>query len=354
MQLKTILSWGILACLLTNNVVQAAANISDQSLSEYRYVTFDDIAKPKKEDLTTEQEKLLKSYVLKKYDKYFKYENYGAYTVNDRFVYVKLYLMLKDEFISEWRDLQRQRAMSGEKRLPSLTYDLAVIDKEKNTAFPLDVPYKTEDGVLRFHFSGCLNNQFAFESDINLDGKKELFFIRGYQSGFDVYNTVFHQYKLYLLADFDNLLFDEWLTNIDHGYVDPVSYKKPNITGLGGGTPYPYLVKYDEYGNLVKPDGLGLKRYNSQFFFDYIDKDDKGISKQLVLIWSRIYRPSPDSKNRDFILDEERFKWYEGDVLEKTAFVEKSVTEEAFKAFLAEYSLSFEDGLTEKRLCGVK
>ena len=354
MQLKTILLCGVLICLLMANAVQVSAS-SHSPLAEYRYVTFDNILRPRKVNLTIEQEKLIDSFVLKQHGKFFNYDNYGAYVVNDRFVYVKLYLMLKDEFISEWRNLQRQRAMSGEKRQQSLFYDFAVIDIENLLASPLGVTYKPEDGVLRFYYPGCLNEQFTFESDINQDGQKELFFIRGYQSGFDVYNTSFHQYKLYLLSDHNTLLFQEWVANIDHDYVQPDSYRKPNITGLAGTElDSHYTVKYDDYEDLVKSDKSGLKRYNSQFFFDYIGKDDNIISKQLVLVWSKIYRPSPDPKNRDFVLDEERFKWNEGDVSKKTAFVEKLVTEETFKTFLANYNLSFEDGLTEKRLCDVK
>lgn len=356
MQLKTITLWGMLSCFLIAGAAQVSASDQSVALAEYRHVSFDGIGKPEKVELTIVQEKMIDAFVLKQYGKFFDYNVLGVYTVDERYFYVKLYLMMKEEYGTEWLQLQRERAMSGKSRQPILTYDFAVIDTEEAKVFPLGISYKPEDGVVRFHFGNCLNELFAFESDINLDGKKELFFIRGYESGFDAFSSVFNHYKLYLLTDYNTLLFQEWLSNIDHSYIRPDEYKKPNITGMAGSqvTPEHYEIKYDGYDEFVKTDRSGLRRYNSQFIFDYIDKDDKGISKQLVLVWSKIYRPSPDPKVREFVLTEERFKWYEGDVLKKTAFVEKSVTEEAFKAFLAGYNLSFDDGLTEKRLCGVE
>ncbi len=352
MQLKTTILWGVLSCLL---LASMQVNANKQDDAEYRYVSFDDITPPKKVDLGLEQEKLVDGFVLEQYGKFFDYKPLGVYTVDSRFIYVKLYLMLKEEYGTEWLQLQRERAMKGKPRQPTLTYDFAVIDLEEARAFPLGVNYIPEDGVLRFHFGSCLNERFVFEKDINQDGKNELFFIRGYETGTDAYTSVFSHYKLYLLADYNTLLYQEWLANIDHSYREPTSYEKPNITGMAGTELDPtYSIKYDGYDDLVKADGLGLKRFNSQFYFDYIDKEEKGISKQLVLVWSKIYRPSTDPKEREFVLTEERFKWYEGDVLKKTTFVEKPVTEETFKAFLADYNLSFDDGLTEDRLCDVK
>ena len=353
MQLKTTILWGVLSCLLLASI-QATANSQDDA--EYRYVSFDDITPPKKVDLSLEQEKLVDGFVLAQYGKFFDYKPLGVYTVDSRFIYVKLYLMLKEEHGTEWLQLQRERAMKGKPRQPTLTYDFAVIDLEESRAFSLGVNYIPEDGVLRFHFGSCLNDQFVFEKDINQDGKNELLFIRGYETGTDAYTSVFSHYKLYLLADYNTLLFDEWLANFDHGYVEPASYEKPNITGGAGSQVMPdrYSIRYDGYEDFVKTDRSGLKRFNSQYYFDYIDKEEKGISKQLVLVWSQIYRPSPDPKSRDFVMTEERFKWYEGDVMKKTAFVEKPVAEEEIKAFLADYNLSFDDGLTGKRLCDVK
>lgn len=359
MQLTMIKLWAILSCFLIAGVVQVTANAQDVPLTEYRNVTFNELSRPKKVDLNIEQEKLVDDFVLKQHGKFFNYENYGAYAVNDRFVYVKLYLMLKDEVVSEWRKLQRQKALRGQKRQQSLFYDFVVIDTQKAKAFSLGITYKPEDGALRFSYLSYLNEQFVFEKDINQDGVNELFFIRGYESGFDFFNTAFNQYKLYLLADYNSLLFQEWVKNIDHGSIpQDISLserKKPNITGLAGTElDLFYTIKYDDYEDLIKDDKSGLKRYNSQFYFNYIDKDERGISKQLILVWSKIYRASAKSNESEFGLTEEHFKWYEGDVTKKTAFVEKPVTEEAFKEFLANYNLSFDDGLTGKRLCDVK
>lgn len=356
MQLKTTILWGVLNCLVLASI-QVTANKQDDT--EYRYVSFDDIKLAKKVDLTFEQEKLIEAFVLKQHGAFFNYSNYGTYVVNDRFVYVKLYLTIKGNMGRKWREYQRQRLNKGMQPANSMFYDFTVIDTEEAKAFSLGINYIPEDGILRFHFGSCLSERFAFEQDINQDGKNELFFIRGYESGFDFFNTSFNQYKLYMLADYDSLLFQEWVTNIDHGTVPqdiPISeYKKPNITGLAGTAIDPfYTIKYDGYDDLIKDDKSGLKRFNSQFYFDYIDKEEKGISKQLVLVWSKVYRPSPDPKSRDFVMTEERYKWYEGDVTAKTAFVEKPVTEEDFKAFLTDYKLSFDDGLTGERLCNLK
>lgn len=355
MQLKTTIFWCVFSFLLFAGV-QVAASDQKEFLDEYHHVSFDDIKKPKKVDLNLAQETLVGKFVLEQYGKFFDHKILGVYAVDNRFIYVKLYLMLKEEHGTEWLQLQRARVINGESRQSTLIYDFAVIDMEEHEVFPLGINYRPEDGVIRFHFGGCLNDKFAFESDINGDGEKELFFIRGYEAGTDAYTSVFSHYKLYLLADYNTLLFDEWLLNIDHSYREPNSRKKPNITGMAGSqiTPEHYEIKYDGYDDFVRTDRSGLRRLNSQFYFNYIDKDGRGISKQLVLVWSKIYRPSPDPKERDFVMTEERFKWYEGDVSNKEAFVEKPVTEEYFKAFLANYSLSFDDGLTEKRLCDVK
>ncbi len=336
---------------LTLTLTSSAVNASEPETVNFELLKQNSLNSSNSVKIDKIQAQLVFDFLTQKYDDWWEYDITSAYTVPYvKGVFVKVVMNLREEKFKAFKERQSDRVMKGLSR-EATGYDdkMVIINADRIYELPIQGDLKNQG--LKFQFSYCTGEETLKSLDLNQDGKHELLVLKGYEGGFNNYYAVYNHYKLYYFDQ--EILLDTWLTNIDYSALAVGEAKNPNITGLNNGVESIFSVYYDEGTLLVKKDRLGLMRENSLFFLNHIDQQNPANNKQLIFVWSKIYRPSPDLVNRDFIETEEYFQLYEGRIATKKPFVEKAITKEQVASFIKEYNLIFEDGLTKKNYCNL-
>ena len=332
-----------------------SSNATQLSKENYKLIDLSSLNMSKKVDLITTQRKHVFDYLGEKYGDWWDYKIIDALQaplVDRAFVKVEMYL--KDEKTKEFVIRQSQLLKSGRSKEQTQHNKMIVLEFDKVYELPIAIDHKNKG--LAFQFSNCLSEGVLASIDLNKDDVYELIVLKGYESTHNDYGATYNHYRLYLLSD--KLLFDDWLQNQDYENLQIGEKKQPKITGLNNGNEGIFSVLYDKDNVLVKSDRLGLIRKNSLFVFNNTNDQSKTGNKQLVVVWSKIYRPpinyvkGAKGKDGKFEFSEEHFELFEGNIETKGAFVKKTVPEKMTKVFLSSYGLSFDDGLTMDRLCG--